>query len=220
MTSYKFRARSKDELLRQEAEEERDRAREESVRRNGADGAVHENLRNLRLRLKLNKQEMAELMEVTPRTYYGYERGQRTISSDVLVRLAVLTGVDMNEILLGRPARARPETIESAISDFCTVLRFLDTEYPDMDMNTRTKVARLVVTYDWDGALRIHPQVIRDAVKMVTRYRFHPEDLPAPPFWEDYGEDQDQYERDMAAWQRMVDEDLGEAPGRNAAGAD
>jgi hypothetical protein len=54
----------------------------------------------------------------------------------------------------------------------------------------------------------MHPDIIRDFVKIVTRYKFHPEDLPAPPLHEDYGDDLEGWERDMAEWQRIVDEDF------------
>lgn len=179
---------------------------EDMERRYAPSNAVHEHLRSFRSQRGLKKRDMASLMEVTTRTYYDYEEGNRPVPSDALVRLAVLTGGDLNQILLGRSAEPRPQTIESAINDFRTILLFLDVEYPKMDMNTRSEVARFALIHDWQGMQRVHPAVIRDAVKITTGYRFHPEDIAAPPSWEDY-EDQDQFEKDMAEWQRQVDGD-------------
>lgn len=171
-------------------------------------GAIHQNLRIYREKMKLQKKEMATLMEVTSRTYYAYEEGVRAIPAPCLVRLAILTGGDLNEILMGRPVAPKPQVIESAIADFVIVMRFLDTEYEDMDLKTATDIARMVVSTDWNGLPRIHPEMIRDAVRLVTRYRFHPEDLPAPPMYNDYGGDDERFEEDAASWQRIVDEDF------------
>lgn len=203
---FKFLS-SKDERERAEAEMGYGYHLEDMERRYAPSNTVHENLRSFRSQRGLKKRDMASLMEVTTRTYYDYEEGNRPIPSDALVRLAVLTGGDINQILLGRPAETRPETVESAINDFCVILRFLGVEYPDMDMGTRADVARFALTHDWQGMPRIHPEVIRDAVRMKTRYRFHPEDIPAPPFWEDYGDNQDLFEEHMEEWQRQVDGD-------------
>jgi transcriptional regulator with XRE-family HTH domain len=192
---------------------------EDRARRYPMNGAVHENLRRFRKSRKLQQEEIAALMEVTSRTYRDYEKGIRPIPSDALVRLAVLTGGDLNEMLLGRPAETRPDTAENAINDFHTILRFLKVEYPDMDMITCAEVARFALIHDWQGMPRVHPEVIRDAVRMKTRYRFHPEDIPAPPFWEDYGDDQKLFDEHMAEWQRQVDEDRGTQP-EDAEGVD
>jgi DNA-binding XRE family transcriptional regulator len=169
---------------------------------------VHTNVQALREKLGLQKNEMAELLEVTSRTYYAYERGLRPIPSTTLVKLAMVTGADLNQILLGRPARTNFETVRHAVDDLMSIRAYLVSEYPEMDEPTRTKVARLAVTTDWQGWSRMHPSVIRDAVRMVTRYRFHPEDIPAPPLWEDYGEKQDEYEEAVQAWQTKIDEDF------------
>lgn len=193
-----------------EVEEELERHREDARLGAMPSNAVHENLRRFRIARNLKKQDMAAMMEVTTRSYYDYEQGTRAIPSDALVRLAILTSGDLNEILLGGPVTPRPETINSAINDFCVVLKFLDKEYPEMDMQTRMSVARFVLTHDWQGLPRAHPGVIRDAVRLTTKYRYHPEDIPAPPFWEDY-EDQDQFDQDMADWQARVETGLGDA---------
>ncbi|MCG7572525.1 helix-turn-helix transcriptional regulator [Phaeobacter sp. CNT1-3] len=181
---------------------------EDGCVRNAPSSPLHVNLRTLREKLDLQKNEMAELIKVTPRTYYAYEQGLRPIPSGTLIRLAIVTGADMNQILLGRAAPTNLDTVRSAVDDMMLIIKFLATEYPDMDLQTRQEVSRFAVTTDWQGWSRMHPSVIRDAVRLVTRYRFHPEDIPPPPFHEDYGNDQEQWERDMAEWQRIVDEDL------------
>lgn len=150
-------------------------------RRFGSKGPIHQNLRKYRKSMRLQKKRMAELMEVTPRSYYAYEAGTRPIPTPCAVRLAILTDGDLNEILLGRPASPKAEAIESAISDFVTIMCFLDVEYEDMDTKTKADIARLLVSTDWDGIPRMDPGMIRDAVKLATGYRYHPEDVPAPP---------------------------------------
>lgn len=174
--------------------------------RNAPSSPVHANVQALRERLKLQKNEMAELLEVTARTYYAYERGLRPIPSTTLVRLAMVTGADLNEVLLGHPAPTDFDAVRCAVDDLILIKKYLSNEYPEMDEQTRTKVARLAVTTDWQGWSRMHPSIIRDAVRMVTRYRFHPEDLREPPFWKDYGENSDLYEKAMEAWQAEVDQ--------------
>jgi transcriptional regulator with XRE-family HTH domain len=182
---------------------------EEGYVRNAPTSPMHINLRALREKLELQKNEMAELMKVTSRTYYAYERGQRPIPSDTLIRLAMVTGADMNQILLGRAAPTDLNTVRCAVDDMVLIMKFLGTEYPDMDLQTRQEVSRVAVTTDWQEWSRMHPSVIRDAVKMVTRYRFHPEDLPAPPFWEDYVDRPDEYEEATRSWQANTDRDCG-----------
>lgn len=167
---------------------------------------VHENLLRFRVRRKLTKQRMAELMEVTPRSYYAYEKGQRPIPSDALVRLAILTGGDLNEILLGRPARHDGGNVKQLLENFRRVLEYLERAYPKMDEKTRVDIAHRHTTTDWDGLPSLSPAVIQDFVKMLTRYRFHPEDLPPPPTYENYEGDDEAYEKAMAAWEAMAEE--------------
>lgn len=177
---------------------------EDSCIRNAPTSPMFENLRALREKLDLQKNEMAELMKVTPRTYYAYEQGLRPIPSNTLIRLAIVTGADMNQILLGRTAPTDLKIVRNAVDDMTLVMKFLRIEYPSMDLQTQQDVSRVVVTTDWQGWSRLHPSVIRDAVKIVTRFRFHPEDIPAPPFWEDYVDKLDEYEEATRAWQNGV----------------
>ena len=182
----KFKLKPESSATRAVAEARLDRFRdlEEDSVRSAPTSPLHANLRALREKLKFKKNEMAELMEVTSRTYYAYEQGLRPIPSTTLIRLARITGADLNEILMGRPAPTDLQTIRCAIDDLMLIMKFLGVEYPEMDMRTRLEVSRLTVTTDWQGWSRMHPSIIRDAVRMVTRYRFHPEDIPAPPYWE------------------------------------
>lgn len=212
MAGYTLGTRTRGDWAGLDADEQRLLEREQMEIENAPNSPLHENLRKLRERLNLKKQEMAEILDVTARTYYTYEEGARSIPSSTLVKLATRTGVDLNTLLLGRSVTADSRLVNSAIDDMVKVMDFLEKDYPEMDMKTAAKVARFSVTFDWQGWPRLHPEIIRDAVRMVTRYRFHPEDLPAPPFWEHYGEDQARSEEDMLAWQAMVDEDLPPKP--------
>jgi len=207
--SFKFPldTRSPEEKANDERQEEERLEKDEALRRFAPEGAIHENLRKYRQRLGITKQQMAELLDVTPRTYYAYEQGHRAVPSPAIAQLAILTGGDLNEILLGRPALRSGKATQVVIDEAIVVLKFLAVKYPKMTMEDRYKVVRLHALDDLHGFARMHPSIIRDFAKIVTRYKFHPEDIPAPPFHEDYGDDHERWERDMADWQKAVDED-------------
>lgn len=219
MPSYRFSSRSDAEVAAQEAEQQSDYDREEHERRTGPHGAVHDNLRRFRIRNGFKKQQMAEFMEVTRRSYYTYEEGERAIPSSALVKLAIVTNADLNEILLGRPSLTKQQTIETTVQELSATIEFLGVSYPKMDLATRLKVACFFARYDWGDVMRLHPENIREAVKVVTGYRFHPEELPAPPLFEDFGERQDLYEEALAAWNGLAGESEGEAEGRTEGSA-
>jgi transcriptional regulator with XRE-family HTH domain len=212
MPEFRFGALSEQDEVAAELEMQLESERQDDEIRHGQLGSVHENLRQFRIRNGFNKQSMAEIMDVTPRAYYSYEKGNRAIPSTALVKLAAFTRCDLNEILMGRLAPSNDQTRRSTVDDLKTTIEYLQQLYPSMNLKTRLEVACFVVKHDWEGTKRMTPGNIREAVKVVTRYRFHPESIPAPPYWEDY-EDQTQYEAHMAQWEREVDEDLGALPG-------
>ncbi|GFE64361.1 helix-turn-helix domain-containing protein [Litoreibacter roseus] len=209
MSNYKFMKRSKSDLAAAEAELEADREQEAEQMRFGPAGSVHANLKQFRIRNGYKKQDLAQIMEITPRTYYAYEEGKRAIPSTALVKLAALTRCDLNEILLGRPAPSNQQSIRKSVDDLNATIEFLHAAYPKMDLATRLEVACFVVKSDWQNTVRMHPENIREAVKVITRYRFHPEELHAPPCREDFDERQDLYEEAMAEWEGIVEEDIG-----------
>lgn len=170
------------------------------------DSPIEENLREFRRRQGLKKKDVAELMGVTSRTYYAYELGTRSIPSDALIKLATMTRVDLNQILMGRPAEIDHQSVRSAIDDLMKILKFLGENYPKMDMNTRLSVARHAVTSDTGDWPRMHPQMIEGSVKTITGYRFHLADIPSPPNPDHYGDNMEQYEKDDAAWTAAVSE--------------
>lgn len=210
--SYVLKERSEAEISKIEEDELRRRELEQIEIENAPDGKVHENLKKFRERKGLKKTEIAALMEITPRTYFSYEAGKNPIPSSALVKLATFTGVDMNEILMGRPARTDYAAIKSAFDDLTDIISFLENEYPTMTARTRLRIAKFHVSTDWHPWPRMHPDTIRESVRIKTRYRFHSEDLPAPPYWENYGDNQDLLEEAEAAWQATVDEDFGPDP--------
>lgn len=175
----------------------------------GPDTPVHENLLNFRLRKKLKKQQMADFMEVTSRTYYEYEKGSRPIPSDALVKLATLTRADLNEILMGRPASTEAQIMRSGLEDMRIIGKLLQEQHPELADEDYHKVARRVVTTDWGGLPRMHPEAIRRAVSQTTRYRDQHNDLPAPPQFNDFGGRQDSYEQALKDWHRLVDDNFG-----------
>lgn len=168
---------------------------------------VHENLEAFRRKRKFKKAEMAEMMGVSARSYYMYETGKRAIPSSALVQLEAFTGADLNEVLLGGSKAPKLDEIKFVVDEAIKALCFLGHSYENMPMKTKRKVIDKMFAEQPDGK-RARPADIIDAVKSVTRYEYHPEDLPAPPFLEDYGDDHKQWERDTAKWQSIVDEDF------------
>lgn len=168
---------------------------------------VHENLEAFRRKRKFKKAEMAEMMGVSARSYYMYETGKRAIPSSALVQLEAFTGADLNEVLLGGSKAPKLDEIKFVVDEAIKALCFLGHNYENMPMKTKRDVIDKMFAWQPDG-VRARPADIVDAVKSVTRYKYHPEDLPAPPFWENYGEDQEAYERDMEAWEEIVAEDF------------
>lgn len=168
----------------------------------------HVNLQKFRISRRFKKSEMAQMMGVSAKSYYLYEVGQRAIPSSALVRLEAFSGADLNEVLLGAPKTPTDERTQYIVDEAIKALCFLGYEYPDMPMQTK----RLVVDemFRWLRDMeKAKPSDVVEAVKMVTRHKYNQENLPAPPFWEDYGDDQEAFDRDMAEWEQMVEEDLG-----------
>lgn len=79
-------------------------------------------LRDLREDFDLSREDVAELLEISHRSYSHYEKGTRQITSEMLRRLAVYYRVSM-DYLVGRTDDKRPyspaetkESIEAANS--------------------------------------------------------------------------------------------------------
>lgn len=177
--------------------------------RYGPDAPVHDNLLRFRIRERLKKRQIAELMGVTTRTYYAYEKGTRSIPSDALVKLATQTRADLNEILMGRPESNQAQVMRSGLEDMKILDGLLQSNYPELDEKDRHKVTRRIVTTDWGNLPRMHPEVIRRAVAQTTMYRSEPLELPAPPLFEDFGGRQEDYEQALKGWYQLVDDNFG-----------
>ncbi|MGJ8609540.1 MAG: helix-turn-helix domain-containing protein [Octadecabacter sp.] len=186
--------------------------RETMKARFGPENPTPTNLLRFRLKKRLKKQTVAEMMNVTPRTYYSYENGSRPIPSDALVRLATLTGADLHEILMGRPAAINADVIKAGLIDMEIIERMLIKDNPEIDESTRSKVVRRVVTTDWGELDRMHPSAIRRAIATVTRYSSDPTSQPAPPYYKDYEDRPEDYEQAMLEWQSVVDDNSSEDP--------
>ena len=166
--------------------------------------SVHKNLRRYRLAEGLKKSDMARLMEVTARTYYGYEQGARPIPSDALVQLGIFRGADLNEVLLGQSRETDSEAADRILNEVFKIMDYLANEYREMDGETARAAADIVIKLRRDGLPRLHPEVIKDAILIVTGYWFHPEDIPALPDEEQYDGDYRAFEAAFAEWQRAV----------------
>ena len=184
-----------------EAQEERRIAFEDAQRRNAPSHPLHENLKALRAQFKRSQYEAAEIMGVSERAYRTYEKGLRPVPSDALVNFATATDVDLNEIMLGRPLRPDSALLERFYAEVKAVRNNLSETYPKMDDATKFKVAQFAVTHDWRPFYHslTDPDLIRDAVIITTDHRFHPNEAPEPPFWEEFSNDET-YEDAFKNW--------------------
>ena len=208
MSDFKFEKRSGTEQAKFDHERDADFEAQQSDLANIPQSPMHNNLREFRLNRKFKKQQMAEFMGVTTRTYYAYEKGTRAVPSDALINLATKTNVDLHHLLVGRRIRQDASVVLAAMIDAQLISKKLRENYPDMAAETRAKIASYEVPTDWAEWPRMHPAVIDAAIFKFTRYRYFPEDLPAPPFFEDYHDDPGGYVLDMQAWQDIVEQDF------------
>lgn len=179
---------------------------------------VNENLEAFRKARKFKKAEMAEMMGVSARSYYMYETGKRAIPSSALVRLEAFTGADLNLVLLGEAKAPKLDAIKFVIDEAIKALCFLGYKYENMPMETKRAVIDRMFERQPDG-VKARPDDIIGAVRSVTRYKYHPEDLPAPPLWESYMGDHRAYERDMAERDKIIAEDFpDDEAGKDASG--
>lgn len=85
------------------------------------DHAIGARLRELRLRKELSQQAFADSLGVSLRTYQNYERGQRSVSKDLLCALIDLHDVDVSWLLTGKetgaPQPALQETASTEIDE-------------------------------------------------------------------------------------------------------
>lgn len=91
-------------------------------------------------------------------------------------------------MILGRPLRPDAALLERFYSEIKTVRKVLSETYPKMDEATQFKVAQFAVTHDWRPFYHslTDPELIRDVVIITTNYQLHPDEAPAPPFWEEF----------------------------------
>ncbi|MFY1707163.1 helix-turn-helix domain-containing protein [Tritonibacter scottomollicae] len=203
--AFKFTPVDPGEYIRDFEEEAEAQSQEEAL---AAALAVepHANLERFRKKRCFTKTEMAEMMNVTPRSYYAYESGKRSIPTEALVRLNMYTGVDLNEILTGRPSSLGYERVVSAT---IWMLRVLLTDYKGIPLSRQEKIINETISYAQERGLTIDKRLVDEVVASKMVYKFHPENIPAPPDARAYGADQyEQYKRDEEAWQKHVDEGL------------
>ena len=66
---------------------------------------VADKLKNARLEANLSQDKMAEKLELNPRTYGSYERGERDVSTALLRKICQVLGVSSDELLETKPTR-------------------------------------------------------------------------------------------------------------------
>jgi DNA-binding XRE family transcriptional regulator len=74
-------------------------------------------LRRLRAALQLRQEDMAELMGVSRNALANYERGHRAADMMALARLSLRTGVSLDWLVLGNPARLPSDIAPHLLSD-------------------------------------------------------------------------------------------------------
>lgn len=173
---------------------------------------LHENLRNYRVRKSLKKYQAAKLMGVTPRTYYSYETGRSSIPLEAIVELATYTGGNLNEVILGRTGTDEDEIVNGVFEDTRRILTYLAETYPKMEKDVKDKVASNLIAAKRSVFPRTDPDTIKAEVIALTGYRFHPGDLPAPPYMPDFVGNETGFDEAMKDWEKMcetisVDED-------------
>ncbi|WP_282158840.1 helix-turn-helix domain-containing protein [Shimia thalassica] len=166
---------------------------------------LHENLRNYRIRLSLKKYQAAKLMGVTPRTYYSYETGKSPIPLEAIVELATYTGGNLNEVILGRTGTDEDEIVQSVFEDTRHILTYLSETYPKMERDVKDKIASNLIAAKRSVFPRTDPETIKAEVVVTTGYRFHPEDLPAPPYWPNFIGNEMGFDEAMNDWEEMCE---------------
>lgn len=177
-----------------------------STEQNAPVSSISENLATFRRRQGLKKVDAAKIMGVTTRTYFGYESGQRSIPSDALINLAVQTGADIHQLLMGRPSVSDANIVRAALIDATKIHAILEKKYPEMEEAIRNNVVKACITTDWNGWPRVHPKAIAAAVTQCTAYNPLDSELPTPPDFRDYDGDFERYEEDLADWEQLTKE--------------
>ena len=67
--------------------------------------ALADKLKKARLEANLSQDKMAEKLELNPRTYGSYERGERDVSTALLRKICQVLGVSSDELLETKPTR-------------------------------------------------------------------------------------------------------------------
>ncbi|MCR9086197.1 MAG: helix-turn-helix transcriptional regulator [Rhodobacteraceae bacterium] len=109
---FKFKSFTKAERTAREAYNAKLLARQDAEIRNAPTKPLHKNLRRFLLAIGLSQREAADRMGKTERAYRSYEKGLRAVPSGALVSLALATGADLNEIMLGRQTTTEEDMID------------------------------------------------------------------------------------------------------------
>ncbi|GAA4227430.1 transcriptional regulator with XRE-family HTH domain [Sagittula marina] len=199
--AFKFTPVDPDEYARAFEEEEEAKSQEEALAAALA-AEPHANLERFRRKRGFTKTEMAEMMDVTPRSYYAYESGKRSIPTEALVRLNMYTGVDLNEILTGRPSS---EGYERVVSTTIWMLRVLMTDYKGIPLSRQEKIISETICYAQEHGCTIDKRLVDEVVASEMVYKYHSENIPAPPDPQAYSDDQlKQYKEDQATWEARI----------------
>jgi transcriptional regulator with XRE-family HTH domain len=175
----------------------------------------HVNLARFRRERGFKKTEMAEMMGVTSRSYYSYESGNRPIPTEALIRLHLYTGVDLNEILLGKCGGLRDGKVDKIVSETFRLLRLLMLTYEGLPWGKAEKITRNTIVYALENSLKIDKRLADEMVGVEMVYKYHSEYIPIPPDPEGYSDELfEKYKADWLEWDRRVEEGAQTAGGK------
>ncbi len=134
-------------------------------------------LKKLRLELKLSQEKMAEIADVTRRTYQAYERGENPIPSDVLCRLAATYSFDLHMLFSASAhadnLRVREDTAKLAAE----VVLHLQDRFAEMPAHEAQHIAMEFVRSNKPGT-PVNKGTVYESIQLVTGGKHIPEEIP------------------------------------------
>lgn len=79
--------------------------------------AISSNLKAARLEANLSQPELAEKLEISPRTYGSYERGERDVSTALLLKICTVLHISSDTLLGIRQTEEKEKTAPGKIPE-------------------------------------------------------------------------------------------------------
>lgn len=101
---------------------------------------VARNICMIRTRHGLSQAKMAELMEVSLRSYQGYEKGERTFPVSAIERLAENADVDLHEVFHSVPTQPTKKQRDYIVTIVCQAIERLQLVFNSTDMKQNNSI--------------------------------------------------------------------------------